>query len=44
MVNPSAAIMSIHAASEALSQGHDVTYFAFYFLFKFLLLKKLINI
>ena len=28
MVNPSAAIMSIHAASEALSQGHDVTYFA----------------
>ncbi len=28
MVNPSAAIMSIHAANEALSQGHDVTYFA----------------
>ncbi len=28
MVNPSAAIMSIHAASEALNQGHDVTYFA----------------
>ena len=28
MVYPSAAIMSIHAASEALIQGHDVTYFA----------------
>lgn len=26
--NPSAALMSIHAASEALSQGHEVTYFA----------------
>ena len=28
MVNPSAAIMSINAASEALKQGHSVTYFA----------------
>ena len=28
MTNPSAAIMSINAASEALKQGHDVTYFA----------------
>ena len=28
MVNPSAAIMSINAASEALKQGHNVTYFA----------------
>ena len=27
-INPSAAIMSINAASEALKQGHDVTYFA----------------
>ena len=26
--NPSAALMSIHAASEALNQGHDVIYFA----------------
>ena len=26
--NPSAAMMSIFAASEALKQGHDVTYFA----------------
>jgi len=25
MLNPSAAIMSIHSTSEALSQGHDVT-------------------
>ena len=28
MINPSAAMMSIHAASEALKQGHNVTYFA----------------
>ncbi|OUW77048.1 MAG: hypothetical protein CBD72_01505 [Flavobacteriaceae bacterium TMED212] len=28
MENPSAAIMSINAASEALNQGHSVTYFA----------------
>lgn len=28
MINPSSAIMSINAASEALIQGHDVTYFA----------------
>ena len=28
MVNPSAAIMSINAASEALKQGHSVVYFA----------------
>ena len=28
MVNPSAAIMSINAASEAFKQGHSVTYFA----------------
>lgn len=28
MVNPSAAFMSIHAASQALKQGHEVTYFA----------------
>ncbi len=28
MVNPSAAIMSINAASEPLKQGHSVTYFA----------------
>ena len=28
MVNPSAAIMSIHAANEALKQGHKVIYFA----------------
>ncbi len=27
-INPSAAMMSIFAASEALKQGHDVTYFA----------------
>ena len=28
MINPSAAIMSIHAANEALKQGHKVIYFA----------------
>ena len=28
MINQSAAMMSIHAASEALKQGHNVTYFA----------------
>ena len=28
MENPSAAIMSINAASEALNQGHSLTYFA----------------
>ena len=28
MINPSAAMRSIHAASEALKQGHNVTYFA----------------
>ena len=28
MINPSAAMMSIYAASEALKQGHNVTYFA----------------
>ncbi|MAV78997.1 MAG: hypothetical protein CMC22_02100 [Flavobacteriaceae bacterium] len=28
MENPNAAIMSINAASEALKQGHIVTYFA----------------
>ena len=27
-INPSAAMMSIFVASEALKQGHDVTYFA----------------
>ncbi|MBL6649092.1 MAG: DsrE family protein [Flavobacteriaceae bacterium] len=28
MINPSAAMMSIHAANEALKQGHKVIYFA----------------
>ena len=28
MINPSAAIMSIHTANEALKQGHKVIYFA----------------
>ena len=28
MINPSAAIMSIHVANEALKQGHKVIYFA----------------
>ena len=27
MINPSAAIMSVHAANEALKQGHKVIYF-----------------